>query len=89
MGNLASRVFKRLSGVKESKIFLGGLDAAGKTTILYTLSMGKDYPPDTVTIPTIGFNVEKVRVGKVEFTIWDSGYRAYTNNLVRYYYQNC
>jgi len=40
MGNLASKVWKRLSGVRESKIFLGGLDAAGKTTILYTLAVG-------------------------------------------------
>jgi hypothetical protein len=37
MGNLAQRVWKRYQGIKEARIFLAGLDAAGKTTILYTL----------------------------------------------------
>lgn len=34
-----------------------GLDAAGKTTILYKLHIGEVLS----TVPTIGFNVEKVR----------------------------
>jgi hypothetical protein len=34
-----------------------GLDAAGKTTILYKLKLGEV----VTTIPTIGFNVETVR----------------------------
>ena len=34
-----------------------GLDAAGKTTILYKLKLGEI----VTTIPTIGFNVETVR----------------------------
>ena len=33
---------------------MAGLDAAGKTTILYKLKVGKI----VTTIPTIGFNVE-------------------------------
>ena len=38
------------------RILMVGLDAAGKTTILYKLKLG-----DVVTtIPTIGFNVETV-----------------------------
>ena len=36
-----------------------GLDAAGKTTILYKLHIGEVLS----TVPTIGFNVEKVGVG--------------------------
>jgi GTPase SAR1 family protein len=35
-----------------------GLDAAGKTTILYKLKLGEI----VTTIPTIGFNVETVEV---------------------------
>lgn len=38
-----------------------GLDAAGKTTILYKLKLGEV----VTTIPTIGFNVETVRVPSV------------------------
>lgn len=67
-----------------------GLDAAGKTTILYKLKLGEV----TTTIPTIGFNVEQVRFeGKsiVEFTAWDVGGRDKIRSLWRHYYQygNC
>jgi len=44
MGNLASTVWKRLAGIKEARIFMAGLDAAGKTTILYTLTQGLNKP---------------------------------------------
>lgn len=39
-----------------SRAFPTGLDAAGKTTILYKLHIGEVLS----TVPTIGFNVEKV-----------------------------
>jgi ADP-ribosylation factor protein 1 len=41
-----------------------GLDAAGKTTILYKLKLGEI----VTTIPTIGFNVETVQYKKISFT---------------------
>ena len=41
---------------KETHILMIGLDAAGKTTILYKLKLGEV----VTTIPTIGFNVETV-----------------------------
>ena len=44
-----------------------GLDAAGKTTILYRLQLGEDVH----SIPTIGFNVETVEYKNISFTIWD------------------
>ncbi|CAI0561288.1 unnamed protein product [Linum tenue] len=44
-----------------------GLDAAGKTTILYKLHIGEVLS----TVPTIGFNVEKVQYKNVVFTVWD------------------
>ena len=88
MGNLAQRVWKRYQGIKEARIFLAGLDAAGKTTILYTLSLGPKLPSVFNTMPTIGFNVEKVKYGKVEFTMWDSGYNHNMRALVRHYYAN-
>ena len=46
-----------------------GLDAAGKTTILYKLKLGEI----VTTIPTIGFNVETVEYKNINFTVWDVG----------------
>ena len=43
-------VFKRLFSKKEMRILMVGLDAAGKTTILYKLKLGEI----VTTIPTIG-----------------------------------
>ena len=44
--------------------FKVGLDAAGKTTILYKLKLGEI----VTTIPTIGFNVETVEYKNINFT---------------------
>uniref|UniRef100_A0A3Q7I3F0 ADP-ribosylation factor n=1 Tax=Solanum lycopersicum TaxID=4081 RepID=A0A3Q7I3F0_SOLLC len=46
-----------------------GLDAAGKTTILYKIKLGEI----ATTIPTIGFNVETVEYKNKSFTVWDVG----------------
>ncbi len=46
-----------------------GLDAAGKTTVLYKLKLNEI----VTTIPTIGFNVEEVIFQNVTMTIWDVG----------------
>lgn len=56
MGLAISKVFASLLGKKEVRILMVGLDAAGKTTILYKLKLGEI----VTTIPTIGFNVEYV-----------------------------
>ena len=58
MGLSFSKVFGKLFGKKDVRILMVGLDAAGKTTILYKLKLGEV----VTTIPTIGFNVETVRV---------------------------
>ena len=50
MGLTFSRIFDRLWGRKEMRILMVGLDAAGKTTILYKLKLGEI----VTTIPTIG-----------------------------------
>lgn len=54
MGLSISKLFSSLLGRKEVRILMVGLDAAGKTTILYKLKLGEI----VTTIPTIGFNVE-------------------------------
>ena len=50
MGNAFAMLFKGLFGKKEMRILMVGLDAAGKTTILYKLKLGEI----VTTIPTIG-----------------------------------
>lgn len=82
MGLYVSRILDSLSGVKEKKILMLGLDAAGKTTILFKLKLGEALH----TIPTIGFNVERVIYKKLEFTIWDVGGQDKIRNLWRHYF---
>lgn len=50
MGSAISRMVKMLFTRKEMRILMVGLDAAGKTTILYKLKLGEV----VTTIPTIG-----------------------------------
>jgi len=52
MGNIFEKLFRGLFGKKEMRILMVGLDAAGKTTILYKLKLGEI----VTTIPTIGIN---------------------------------
>ena len=54
MGLFFSKLWTKLTGTKEVRMLMVGLDAAGKTTILYQLKMGETVK----TIPTIGFNVK-------------------------------
>ena len=69
MGLSFSKVFGKLFGKKDVRILMVGLDAAGKTTILYKLKLGEI----VTTIPTIGFNVETVEYKNISFTVWDVG----------------
>lgn len=50
MGSVFGKIFSQLFGKKEMRILMVGLDAAGKTTILYKLKLGEI----VTTIPTIG-----------------------------------
>lgn len=84
MGLSFSKVFDRLFGKKEMRILMVGLDAAGKTTILYKLKLGEI----VTTIPTIGFNVETVEYKNISFTVWDVGGQDKIRPLWRHYYQN-
>ncbi|KAL7061079.1 hypothetical protein AAHC03_09737 [Spirometra sp. Aus1] len=47
MGSMFSRIFDRLFGKKEMRILMVGLDAAGKTTILYKLKLGLIFVVDS------------------------------------------
>ena len=71
-----------LSLILLNYIYLG-LDAAGKTTILYKLKLGEI----VTTIPTIGFNVETVEYKNISFTVWDVGGQDKIRPLWRHYFQ--
>ena len=70
------------------RILFIGLDAAGKTTILYQLKLGEL----VTTVPTVGYNKETIEHGSVNFTAWDVGVgdktRRYYQSLLRHYYQS-
>jgi len=84
MGLTISSLLKRFLGGKDMRILMVGLDAAGKTTILYKLKMGEI----VTTIPTIGFNVETVEYTNINFTVWDVGGQDKIRPLWRHYFQN-
>uniref|UniRef100_A0A8C8I246 ARF GTPase 3 n=1 Tax=Oncorhynchus tshawytscha TaxID=74940 RepID=A0A8C8I246_ONCTS len=84
MGNIFGNLLKSLLGKKEMRILMVGLDAAGKTTILYKLKLGEI----VTTIPTIGFNVETVEYKNISFTVWDVGGQDKIRPLWRHYFQN-
>lgn len=84
MGSFISKALAMLEGKKSRRVILLGLDAAGKTTILYKLNLGESIH----TIPTIGFNVERVQYKNVEFTCWDIGGQKKIRGLWRHYFEN-
>ena len=84
MGLLISSFVENLfSGGTPKRVLVLGLDAAGKTTILYKLHVG-----ETVhTIPTVGFNVENIKYKNVEFNCWDVGGQKKIRTLWYHYFQ--
>jgi len=55
---------------KEIRLLIAGLDAAGKTTILYKLKKGQRQVELPVsTIPTLNFNVENCKYKNVHFSV--------------------
>ncbi|KAL4928495.1 ADP-ribosylation factor family protein [Aspergillus undulatus] len=83
MGGSVSKIMGKIFGTKEMRILMLGLDAAGKTTILYKLKLTNQ---DVTTIPTVGFNVESVTYKNVKFNVWDVGGQDKIRPLWRHYY---
>ncbi|XP_027114377.1 ADP-ribosylation factor-like [Coffea eugenioides] len=83
MGLLLTKL-SQLFAQKQARVLMVGLDAAGKTTMLYKLKLGEV----VTTIPTIGFNVETVEYKSVSFTVWDVGGQDRIRPLWKYYYQS-
>ena len=84
MGNAFSRFVGKIFGKKSLNLLMVGLDASGKTTILYKLKLGEV----VTTIPTIGFNVETVNYKNITFNVWDVGGQDKIRPLWRHYYEN-
>jgi small GTP-binding protein len=81
LGSLLSRFGRSTTPVR---LLMLGLDAAGKTTILYKMKLN-----ETVnTIPTIGFNVETLQYKNLEFNCWDIGGQFKLRNLWQHYFEN-
>eukprot|EP00754_Rhynchopus_humris_P026013 Rhum_TRINITY_DN14984_c0_g1::Rhum_TRINITY_DN14984_c0_g1_i6::g.130621::m.130621 len=84
MGNIASALNSFFSSKKNMRLLMVGLDASGKTTVLYKLKLG-----DLITsIPTIGFNVETVEYKNLKFTMWDVGGQDKLRPLWRHYFEH-
>ena len=79
----ARTLFDKYFGNVDMRVVMLGLDAAGKTTILYKLHIGEVLS----TVPTLGFNVEKVQYKNVQFTVWDVGGQEKLRPLWRHYFQ--
>lgn len=58
-----------MSKEKKMRVVILGADAAGKTTVLYQIKSGMKKE----TVPTIGFNMETVRIKNRKLTLWDIG----------------
>lgn len=84
MGYSMSKIATIFYKQKETRLLMCGLDAAGKTTILYTAKLGEV----VTTIPTIGFNVETLAYKNLQLVAWDVGGRDKIRALWRHYYQD-
>eukprot|EP01083_Nonionella_stella_P065601 172049_1 len=84
MGEFFAKAFDKISSKKEKRVIIVGLDAAGKTTIMYKLKM----PSDLYTYPSCGMSmyIETGQYKGFDFTAWDSGYQTKMDPLFRHYY---
>ncbi|EGG16828.1 ADP-ribosylation like factor [Cavenderia fasciculata] len=79
MGKGLSKLFSKK---KETRVLMLGLDAAGKTSLLYRVKLKESVP----SVPTVGFTVETIKFHNTSFTIWDVGGQDKIRNLWRHYY---
>ena len=85
MGFLFSKIIDFFSRSKNNfKIIILGIQNAGKTTILYRLSIGQLVK----TTPTIGSNVEEISYNNIKFQAWDLGGQESMRSVWDLYYMN-
>lgn len=85
MGSFTSQI-RKYCGKREYKIVLAGLDASGKTTLLYKMQKGEIIN----CWPTMGFNLEPVIYKNYHFSVWDTGAadNIQFKTLSRHYFYN-
>ncbi|KAL3687210.1 hypothetical protein R1sor_013519 [Riccia sorocarpa] len=84
LGSILQNIFP-VESPRNLRLLMLGLDAAGKTTILYKLKVGET----VATIPTIGFNVEHLQhEDNVSFTVWDVGGQSKIRQLWCHYFHD-
>mmetsp|Transcript_20746 Transcript_20746/g.21400 ORF Transcript_20746/g.21400 Transcript_20746/m.21400 type:complete len:183 (+) Transcript_20746:63-611(+) len=81
MGNILKKITEHRNPYR---VLFIGLDAAGKTTILYKLTSNC---PEQI-IPTIAFSIETIQYNNIHITAWDVGGRSNLRPLWRHYYPN-
>jgi small GTP-binding protein len=69
---------------QEYRVLMLGVGAAGKTTILYRLKKNEVVH----TIATVGFTMEVVHFGELEFCVWDLGGQDKIRPLWRHYFES-
>jgi len=75
----------KFSTFNSKRLVMVGLDAAGKTSLLYKLKIG-----DVITtIPRIGFNLETIETKQVTIYNWDIGGADKILSLFRFFYEIC
>ena len=85
MGFIISKILEFFTKNRNNfKIIILGIQEAGKTTILYRLSLGQLVK----TTPTIGSNVEELTYNNVKFQAWDLGGQESTRTVWDVYYMN-
>ena len=85
MGFIFSRILDFFNRSRNNfKIIILGIQNAGKTTILYRLSIGQLVK----TTPTIGSNVEEISYNNVKLQAWDLGGQESTRSIWEVYYVN-
>jgi len=85
MGFILSKIIEFFTKNRNNfKIIILGMQNAGKTTILYRLSLGTLVK----TTPTIGSNVEELTYNNVKFQAWDLGGQESIRSVWDVYYMN-
>ena len=85
MGFIFSKILDFFSRSRNNfKILILGIQNAGKTTILYRLSIGQLVK----TTPTIGSNVEEISYNNVKLQAWDLGGQESIRSIWNVYFVN-
>ena len=85
MGFIFSKILDFFSRSRNKfKIIILGIQNAGKTTILYRLSIGQLVK----TTPTIGSNVEEISYNNIKLQAWDLGGQESSRSFWEVYFTN-